>query len=276
MKNLFALSAALACLLFVAPASAEVKPQSGTILYGVAPDGTITSVKVDASGQLLPGGGFTALGYQQITSLSASTALTVPTGSTFVLIVPETQAVRWRPDGSTTAPTATVGQPLAVGQPLLAFCGPQPALAQTTGGGMQMGAPPPASTTCSSHQYVKAVAGSQPATCAQPATTDMSDMAATTACTVTLIGTTAAGSNTYSASQYCYFTRSGSEAFVHYRVTTTAVSGMTGNLGLNFAGVPTSGNTVDYPGTCNYAEIDGLTLDSGYTWVAGRMIYNGT
>lgn len=53
------------------------------------------------------------LGYQQITSLSASTALTVPTGATMALIVAETQAVRWRDDG--TAPTASVGMPLATG-----------------------------------------------------------------------------------------------------------------------------------------------------------------
>jgi hypothetical protein len=53
------------------------------------------------------------LGYQQITSLSASTALTVPAGATMALIVPETQAVRWRDDG--TAPTASVGMPVAVG-----------------------------------------------------------------------------------------------------------------------------------------------------------------
>ena len=53
------------------------------------------------------------LGYQQITSLSASTALTVPTGATMALIVADTQAVRWRDDG--TAPTASVGMPLAIG-----------------------------------------------------------------------------------------------------------------------------------------------------------------
>lgn len=61
------------------------------------------------------------LGYQQITSVSASTALTVPTRDpqgnvcqpTMALIVCETQAVRWRDDG--TAPSATVGMPLAVG-----------------------------------------------------------------------------------------------------------------------------------------------------------------
>ena len=56
------------------------------------------------------------LGYQQITSLSASTALTVPAGATMALIVAETQAVRWRDDG--TAPTASVGMPLAVGTSL--------------------------------------------------------------------------------------------------------------------------------------------------------------
>ena len=53
------------------------------------------------------------LGYQQITSLSASTALTVPTGATMALITPETQAVCWRDDG--VAPTASVGMPIAAG-----------------------------------------------------------------------------------------------------------------------------------------------------------------
>lgn len=53
------------------------------------------------------------LGYQQITSLSAATKLTVPAGATTALITAEAQAVRWRDDG--TAPTATVGMPLAVG-----------------------------------------------------------------------------------------------------------------------------------------------------------------
>lgn len=53
------------------------------------------------------------LGYQQITNLSDSTALTVPTGATMALIVAETQAVRWRDDG--VAPTASIGMPLATG-----------------------------------------------------------------------------------------------------------------------------------------------------------------
>jgi hypothetical protein len=56
------------------------------------------------------------LGYQQITSLSSAQALTVPRGATRALIAPLTQTVRWRDDG--TAPTASVGMPLAVGVPL--------------------------------------------------------------------------------------------------------------------------------------------------------------
>lgn len=53
------------------------------------------------------------LGYQQIADVSASTVLTVPAGAILALIQPESQAVRWRDDG--TAPTATVGYPLPVG-----------------------------------------------------------------------------------------------------------------------------------------------------------------
>jgi hypothetical protein len=61
------------------------------------------------------------IGYQQITSLSSAQNLTVPlldkTGlnqrPTFALITPLTAAVRWRDDG--TAPTASVGMPLAAG-----------------------------------------------------------------------------------------------------------------------------------------------------------------
>lgn len=61
------------------------------------------------------------LGYQQVTLLSGSTALTPPTtdanGSlqkpVLAIIIAETQAVRWRDDG--VAPTASVGMPLAAG-----------------------------------------------------------------------------------------------------------------------------------------------------------------
>jgi hypothetical protein len=66
----------------------------------------------------------TCMGYQQITSLSSATNLTVPQTTlnglnakpVFALIVAEGQAVRWRDDK--TAPTASVGMPLAVGIPL--------------------------------------------------------------------------------------------------------------------------------------------------------------
>lgn len=53
------------------------------------------------------------MGYQQITSVSASTALTVPAGARIADIIAQTQAVRWRDDGQ--APTASVGMPLATG-----------------------------------------------------------------------------------------------------------------------------------------------------------------
>lgn len=56
------------------------------------------------------------LGYQQITSLSSATGLTIPLGTTLALIVPETQNVRWRDDG--TDPTASVGMPIFVGASL--------------------------------------------------------------------------------------------------------------------------------------------------------------
>lgn len=61
------------------------------------------------------------LGYQQITTLSSATNLTIPTTDgtglrakpSLALIVAETQNVRWRDDG--VAPTASIGMPLAAG-----------------------------------------------------------------------------------------------------------------------------------------------------------------
>lgn len=62
-------------------------------------------------------GMYESLGHQQITVTTAQ-SLTIPTTGTvaFALITPETQAVRWRDDG--TAPTTSVGMPLAVGATL--------------------------------------------------------------------------------------------------------------------------------------------------------------
>ena len=61
------------------------------------------------------------MGYQQITNLSSATKLTVPQRDLnglvgtprIAIITPETQGVRWRDDG--TAPSASVGMPLAAG-----------------------------------------------------------------------------------------------------------------------------------------------------------------
>ncbi len=51
------------------------------------------------------------LGYQRITVLSASAGFSnVPDGAELVIVTAETQAVRWRDDG--TPPTATIGYPL--------------------------------------------------------------------------------------------------------------------------------------------------------------------
>jgi len=50
-------------------------------------------------------------GYQQLTSLNAATALTVPPHARMALMRAAAQDVRWRDDG--TDPTDSVGQPLA-------------------------------------------------------------------------------------------------------------------------------------------------------------------
>jgi hypothetical protein len=51
------------------------------------------------------------MGYQQITSLSSATSLSVPGGAKYAIICAETAGVRWRDDG--TNPTAAIGMPLA-------------------------------------------------------------------------------------------------------------------------------------------------------------------
>jgi hypothetical protein len=84
---------------------------------------------VDQNGNAVtPGGGgssapyqATPLGYQQITTLTAATGLSVPTGSTFAVVSAEGAGVRWRDDG--TNPTASVGMPLYAGQSPQQFSG---------------------------------------------------------------------------------------------------------------------------------------------------------
>ena len=66
------------------------------------------------------------VGFQQITNLAASTGLTLPpAGARMALIQAIGQAISWRDDG--TAPTATVGMQIAVGQ-TLTYTGPLAAL----------------------------------------------------------------------------------------------------------------------------------------------------
>src|SRR5882672_6430716 len=62
---------------------------------------------------------FVPLGYCQLTSLAAATKLSacsggIPAGATSALISVEGAAIRYRDDG--TAPTTTVGMPIAIGQ----------------------------------------------------------------------------------------------------------------------------------------------------------------
>ena len=56
-------------------------------------------------------------GYQQVTSLSAVKALTIPEDAEIAVIQAESQNVRWRDDG--IGPTASVGMQLAAGRDML-------------------------------------------------------------------------------------------------------------------------------------------------------------
>ena len=102
----------LAALLSFAASSAQAQVTAGQVDPG--------HLALACPGGLSPcfvTNGFVApLGYQQITSLSASTSLTVPSYASVAVITVEGAGVRYRDDG--TAPTASVGAPLAVGQSL--------------------------------------------------------------------------------------------------------------------------------------------------------------
>ncbi len=62
------------------------------------------------------------LGYEQVTGLNAVKSLTVPPGTSLVLITATGQQVRWRDDG--TNPTASVGYPLPAGGELVYTAAP--------------------------------------------------------------------------------------------------------------------------------------------------------
>ncbi len=72
----------------------------------------------------IPGQPLTFLGYCQLTSIDASAALAscsggIPAGTNAIIVRVEAQAVRYRPDGATSAPTTTVGMPIAITDPPL-------------------------------------------------------------------------------------------------------------------------------------------------------------
>jgi hypothetical protein len=113
MKRLIASMLAAAAWTLAVPAFAACTTATQPNTLGTSANASYEAILAvcDAAG-----GANTPLGYQQITSLSSATALTVPTGATVAVIIPETQAIRWRDDG--TNPTASVGMPLASGQPM--------------------------------------------------------------------------------------------------------------------------------------------------------------
>ena len=53
------------------------------------------------------------LGYVQLTSINSATGLSPPSDATIAEIIVEAQGIRYRDDG--TAPTASVGMPVAAG-----------------------------------------------------------------------------------------------------------------------------------------------------------------
>lgn len=54
-------------------------------------------------------------GFQQVTGLTSAKSFTAPTGSTYCNVVSTGAAITFRTDG--TAPTASIGYPLAINQP---------------------------------------------------------------------------------------------------------------------------------------------------------------
>lgn len=90
-----------------------------------------------------PAPGMIPLGYCQLGTLSSSTGLGscsggIPAGSNAVIMRAEAQALRYRADGATTAPTATVGMPMLVADPPIYYRAGQLAnlrfIEQTSGG----------------------------------------------------------------------------------------------------------------------------------------------
>ncbi len=88
----------------------------GSELFAGVQGGINVKITANQLSALVNGDGMTPKGYQQITSLSGATALTVPSGATRAVVVVEGRAVRWRDDG--VNPTSGIGMLLGVGEEL--------------------------------------------------------------------------------------------------------------------------------------------------------------
>jgi len=113
---LFGLAAA--ALAMCSPAHAGVAfgdiPSKGSVPYYKQPDGTYAPAPADAGGTPLANPQATPLGFQQVAVSSSAVGFTPPTGAKWCLFAVESNAVRWRDDG--TNPTASVGFPADSGE----------------------------------------------------------------------------------------------------------------------------------------------------------------
>lgn len=87
-----------------------------------APATPITAAAQDSTGAM-KAPVYTFISHQLGVAVDTSTGLTVPAGTRFAIIQARAQAVRYRYDGVTTAPTATSGMTLPAGMELTADVG---------------------------------------------------------------------------------------------------------------------------------------------------------
>lgn len=85
-------------------------------VYVTTDDDAPLRINIDTPVPVNPLAAWTPQGYQQIETLTSAQNLTVPASATFAVFVAEGQVVRWRDDG--TAPTTSVGMPLATHTPM--------------------------------------------------------------------------------------------------------------------------------------------------------------
>jgi len=105
LKKLLSL---LVILCISAPAYAQQNTSRSSLWNDVPQNSTNCKIGPCAA----PYVGAPPLGYQQFTVAAATFLPSIPAGATEALVICTGQTVNWRDDG--TAPTATVGMPLAV------------------------------------------------------------------------------------------------------------------------------------------------------------------